>query len=68
MQRRARVPSAARLHGRGAPEVGDVTTFAEYRSGSRDVGVVLRSEQVALAWVGRRLEPDEFDRMGKGEL
>ena len=68
MQRRARVPSATRVHGRGAPDVGPVATFAEYHAGSRDVGVVLRSEGATLAWVGRRLDPDEFDRMGKGEI
>jgi hypothetical protein len=67
MQRRARVPGVVRRHGQGAPEVGDQATFAEYTSGTRDVAVVLRGPLGALAWSGQRVDPDAYDRMGRGE-
>jgi hypothetical protein len=68
MQRRARVPARVKRHGQGTPDLGDLATFAEYHAGGREVGVVLRAPGIVLAWSGRRLDPDEYDRMGKGEL
>jgi len=67
MNRRARLPVSARRHGQGAPDVGELATFAEYEASARAAGVVLRGPGVALAWSGRRLEPEELDRMGRGD-
>jgi hypothetical protein len=67
MQRRARLPVSVRRHGQGAPDVGDTATLAEYASTSRAAGLVLATRGLTLGWAGRRLEPDEYDRMGRGE-
>lgn len=67
MQRRARLPVTVRRHGQGAPDPGETATWAEYASTSRASGVVLCARGVALAWAGRRLDADEYDRMGRGE-
>lgn len=66
MQRRARVPVEVKRHGQGAPDVGQRAMFAEYEATARASGVVVHAPGSALAWAGRRLDPDEIDRMGKG--
>lgn len=67
MHRRARLPVGVRRHGHGTPDVGDTATFAEYESTSRAAGLVLCTPAGAIAWAGRRLAADEYDRMGRGE-
>ena len=63
MSRKARLPVKLGKHGQGAPPVGEEGIWAVYDRG-RDVAVVISSGGVAAAWVGVRLEEDEYDRLG----
>lgn len=65
MQRRNRFPVKLERIGQGAPDVGSTGIVATYTTGTREVAVVLTSEQRCLAWSGRRMDSSEYDRMGK---
>lgn len=66
LTRRGRLPVAVERLGQGAPSVGDAALWATYEGGGREVAVVLVSDGRALAWMGRRLDADEYDRLGSG--
>jgi hypothetical protein len=66
LTRRSRLPVVVERLGQGAPRVGDAVLWATYEGGGREVAVVLVSEGRALAWMGRRLDADEYDRLGSG--
>ncbi|UQA59403.1 hypothetical protein [Polyangium aurulentum] len=65
MTRKSRLPVAFERLGQGAPGVGATGIFATYETGGREVAVVITSEGKTFAWVGRRLEVDEYDNMGR---
>ena len=65
LQRKGRLPVTLERLGQGAPQVGAEGIWAVYDSG-RDVAVVVVSEGKAHAWVGTRLEEEEYDRLGGG--
>jgi hypothetical protein len=65
MSRKARLPVALERVGQGTPTVGDEGIWAVYDRG-RDVAVVVVSDGKAHAWVGTRLEEEEYDRLGGG--
>jgi hypothetical protein len=65
LQRKARLPVRLSKHGQGAPAVGEDGIWAVYDRG-RDVAVVIASHGRVHAWVGIRLEEDEYDRLGGG--
>lgn len=63
LQRKARLPVRLERLGQGAPQVGEEGIWAVYDRG-RDVAVVIASQGQVHAWVGVRLEEDEYDRLG----
>lgn len=65
LQRKARLPVRLEKHGQGAPTVAEEGIWAVYDRG-RDVAVVIAWQGQAHAWVGTRLEEDEYDRLGGG--
>jgi hypothetical protein len=65
LQRKGRLPVTLERLGQGAPPVGEEGIWAAYDSG-RDVAVVIASQGKAYAWSGRRLEEEEYDRLGGG--
>ena len=65
LQRKARLPVQLSRLGQGAPQVAEEGIWAVYDRG-RDVAVVIASRGEAHAWVGVRLEEDEYDRLGGG--
>ncbi|MFT3766148.1 MAG: hypothetical protein QM820_11635 [Minicystis sp.] len=65
LQRKARLPVRLSRHGQGAPQVAEEGIWAVYDRG-RDVAVVIASQGQAHAWVGTRLEEDDYDRLGGG--
>lgn len=65
LQRKGRLPVSLERLGQGAPQVGPEGIWAVYDRG-RDVAVVIASEGKAHAWVGTRLEEEEYDRLGGG--
>ncbi len=66
MTRRGRLPVVLSRHGQGAPSLGETGIFAEYDGGADEVAVLLTSEGRALAWSGRKLEEEAYDRLGSG--
>jgi hypothetical protein len=65
LQRKGRLPVSLEKLGQGAPKVGPEGIWAVYDRG-RDVAVVVVSDGQAHAWVGTRLEEEEYDRLGGG--
>jgi hypothetical protein len=65
LSRKARLPVQLSRHGQGAPDVAEEGIWAVYDRG-RDVAVVIASRSQVHAWVGQRLEEDEYDRLGGG--
>jgi hypothetical protein len=65
LQRKARLPVRLEKHGQGAPSIGEDGIWAVYDRG-RDVAVVVASHGRVHAWVGIRMEEDEYDRLGGG--
>lgn len=65
MPRRGRLPVTLERLGQGAPPVGDEGIWAAYDRG-REVAVVIASQHKVYAWSGKRLEEDEYDRLGGG--
>jgi hypothetical protein len=65
LQRKGRLPVALERLGQGAPKVGPEGIWAMYERG-RDVALVVVSQGEAHAWVGTRLEEEEYDRLGGG--
>jgi hypothetical protein len=65
LQRKGRLPVTLEKLGQGAPNVGPEGIWAVYDRG-RDVAVVVVSDGKAHAWVGTRLEEEEYDRLGGG--
>lgn len=66
LDRKGRLPVTLERMGQGAPPVGEEGLWAVYERG-RDVAVVVVSEHRAHAWLGRRLDADEYDRLGGGD-
>ncbi len=66
LARKGRLPVSLERHGQGAPQVDAEGIWAVYDRSGRDVALVLSSAGRAHAWVGRRLEEDEYDRLGGG--
>ena len=48
----------------GAPELGSQGTLALYAAPSGEVALLLRTERGARFWLGRRLEPEDYDVVG----
>ncbi len=65
MPRKGRLPVALERLGQGAPDVGEEGLWAVYDVG-RDVAVVIASGGKVHAWSGRRLDEEEYDRLGGG--
>jgi hypothetical protein len=65
LARKARLPVRLEKLGQGAPGVAEEGIWAVYERG-RDVALVIASRGQAHAWVGVRLEEDEYDRLGGG--
>lgn len=65
MHRKRRLPVKFERLGQGAPDVEETGIVAMYSAGAREVAIVLTSGGRCLAWSGRRIEPSEYDRMGK---
>jgi hypothetical protein len=68
LRRQGRLPVAVEPHGLGAPRISETALFATYEGGIRDVAVVIVRPGQVLAWVGVRLDEDEYDRLGGGEV
>jgi hypothetical protein len=66
MRRKGRLPVSIERLGQGAPAVAEEAIWAVYEGGGRDVAVVIVSEGRAHAWVGKRLDAEEYDRLGEG--
>jgi hypothetical protein len=66
MRRKGRLPVTLERLGQGAPAVAEEGIWAVYEGGGRDVAVVIVSQGRAHAWAGKRLEEDEYDRLGEG--
>lgn len=65
LPRKGRLPVTLERLGQGAPDVGEEGLWAVYDQG-RDVALVVASQGKAHAWSGRRLDEDEYDRLGGG--
>jgi hypothetical protein len=68
MRRLRRLPVALTRIGQGAPDVGETGMFATYEGPGRDVTVLIVTRGRAQAWSGRKLDPDEYERLGDGGL
>lgn len=66
MRRKGRLPVSIERLGQGAPAIAEEAIWAAYEGGGRDVAVVIVSEGRAHAWVGKRLDAEEYDRLGEG--
>jgi hypothetical protein len=66
MRRKGRLPVSLERLGQGAPPVAEEGIWAVYAGGGRDVAVVIVSQGRAYAWAGKRLDEDEYDRLGEG--
>jgi hypothetical protein len=66
MRRKGRLPVTIERLGQGAPQVAEEAIWAAYEGGGRDVAVVIASQGRAYAWAGKRLDEDEYDRLGEG--
>ena len=67
LSRRWRLPVSIERHGQGAPQVGDTGILAFYEAGARDVALVLTGTAAPCAWVGRRYDESEYERLGTGK-
>jgi hypothetical protein len=65
MHRRGRLPVTFERLGQGTPNVGASGILATYEAGGREVAILITSEGKSLAWSGRKLDEEEFDRMGR---
>jgi hypothetical protein len=65
MPRKGRLPVTLERLGQGAPSVGEEGLWAAYDRG-REVALVIASEGKAHAWAGKRLDEEEYDRLGGG--
>lgn len=66
LTRRGRIPVVIERVGQGAPRVDGAVLWASYDGGGREIAVVIAAEGRALAWAGRRLDADEYERLGAG--
>jgi hypothetical protein len=66
MRRKGRLPVTVERLGQGVPHLAEEAIWATYEGGSGGVAVVITSQGRAYAWVGRRLEEQEYDRLGEG--
>ena len=64
--RKSRLPVRLERLGQGVPHVEDVGVWGSYEGGGREVALVVTSAGKTLAWRGRRLDDDEYERLGKG--
>lgn len=64
--RKSRLPVRLERVGQGVPVVEDVGVLGTYEGGGREVALVVTSGGKTLAWRGRRLDEDEYERLGKG--
>lgn len=65
LSRRARIPVAIERVGQGTPPVGETALWAIYEGGA-DVALVLCSGRKVHAWMGRRREEGDYERLGGG--
>lgn len=65
-RRKARLPVTIERMGQGAPSIGEEAIWGVYDGGPAEVAVVLVSEGRVLAWQGRKLDEDRYDRLGEG--
>lgn len=66
LSRRRRLAVRLERIGRGAPRLGESGTFAEYEASGELMAVVIRGQSSTLAWLGRRYQEGQYDRMGSG--
>jgi hypothetical protein len=66
MRRKGRLPVTLERLGQGAPPVAEEAIWAAYEGSGRDVAVVITSQGQAHAWMGKRLDEEEYDRLGEG--
>ena len=66
MRRRGRLPVALERMGQGAPRVGEAGILATYEGDPGEVALVVASEGRIHAWSGRRLEAEQYERLGEG--
>jgi hypothetical protein len=65
-RRKGRLPVAMERLGQGAPSVGPEAIWGAYEGGKGEVAVVITSQGNTYAWMGRRLDEDQYDRLGAG--
>jgi hypothetical protein len=65
LSRRARIPVAVERVGQGTPPVGETALWAIYEGGA-DVALLLCSGRKVHAWVGRRRDEGDYERLGGG--
>ena len=61
-----RVPVRITREGRGAPNVGENVMWAVYEGGGMASALLLTGGIEPRCWVGERLDPGQYDRMGGG--
>jgi hypothetical protein len=66
MRRKGRLPVTLERFGQGVPPVGEEAIWGVYEGGAGEVAVVIVSEGRAHAWSGRRLDEEQYDRLGQG--
>ncbi|MBI4705614.1 MAG: hypothetical protein HY744_31360 [Deltaproteobacteria bacterium] len=64
LDRVALLPVELRRYGPEAPQVGPSGKLALYAGAGTEAAAVLVSGQVVRLWVGRRIEPGGYDRLG----
>ena len=65
-RRKGRLPVAMERLGQGAPSVGPEAIWGAYEGGKGEVAVVITSQGSTYAWMGRRLDEEQYDRLGAG--
>lgn len=65
-RRKGRLPVSMERLGQNAPSVGPEAIWGAYEGGKGEVAVVLTSEGKTHAWMGRRLDEEQYDRLGAG--
>jgi hypothetical protein len=66
MRRKGRLPVTVERLGQGVPPLSEEAIWATYEGGRGAVAVVIKGQGRTYAWVGQRLEEQEYDRLGEG--
>ncbi len=61
-----RIPVRIERAGRGAPNVGENVMWAVYEGGGRAAALLITGGIEPRCWLGERLDPGQYDRMGEG--